>query len=71
MQRILTARAAAGFISGWLGDKYGPGPVACGTLLLALPWYGLVTIEGSLAMFLTFFALEGEHNVTFRYNPVR
>ena len=54
--------AAAGILSGWLGDKYGPAWIGCATILLSLPWYGLVAIEGSLAMFLTFFALEGKHN---------
>lgn len=53
--------AAAGILSGWLGDKYGPAWIGCATILLSLPWYGLVAIEGSLAMFLTFFALEGKH----------
>ena len=61
MQPILTTWAVAGVISGWLGDKYGPALVCCATILLSLPWYGLVTIEASLAMFLTFFALEGEY----------
>jgi DHA1 family solute carrier family 18 vesicular amine transporter 1/2 len=51
----------AGIPSGWLSDKYGPALIGCAALLLSLPWYGLITIEGSLAMFLTFFALEGEH----------
>ena len=56
---ILTTWAAAEVLSGWLSDKYGPAPIACITILLSLPWYGLVTIEDTLAMFLTFFALEG------------
>jgi len=60
MQCILTTWAVAGILSGWLSDKFGPAPIACATLLLSLPWYGLISIEGSLAMFLTFFALEGE-----------
>lgn len=61
MQCILTTWTTAGILSGWLGDtKIGPAPIACATLLFSLPWYGLITIEGSLAMFLTFFALEGE-----------
>ena len=51
----------AGLLSGWLGDRFGAATVGCGTLLLTLPWCGLIAIEGSLAMFLTFFALEGEY----------
>ena len=59
----------AGILSGWLSDKYGPAPIGCATLLLSLPWYGLITIDGSLAMFLIFFALEGEHESIISMRP--
>lgn len=58
---ILTMCVTAGLLSGRLGDKYGSAPVGCAILLLSLPWYGLLTIDGPLAVFLVFFALEGEH----------
>lgn len=48
-------------LAGWLGDKYGSAPVGCAILLLSLPWYGLLTLEGPLTVFLVFFALEGEY----------
>lgn len=58
---ILTTWVAAMVLSGWLGDRYGSAPIGCAAILLSLPWRGLITIEGSLAMFLVFFALEGRH----------
>ena len=60
LQRTLTMRVAAGALSGWLGDRYGSSWVGCTALFLSLPWFGLITIDGPLAIFLTFFALEGE-----------
>ena len=53
----------AEFLSGWLGGMFGSVAVGCGALLLTLPWCGLIVIEGSLAVFLTFFALEGGESV--------
>lgn len=63
MQYILITWVAAEALSGWLGDKYGSALIGCAAVLLSLPWFGLITIEGTLAKFLAFFALESKHEL--------
>ncbi|KAF8665112.1 hypothetical protein AX16_000579 [Volvariella volvacea WC 439] len=45
-------------ITGYLSDKYGTEWITVASILLALPWWGLVIIEHSLALFIAAFALE-------------
>ncbi|KAJ3575911.1 hypothetical protein NP233_g775 [Leucocoprinus birnbaumii] len=45
-------------ITGWLTDKIGAEWVAAGSMILAIPWWGVITIKGSLALFGVSFALE-------------
>ncbi|TFY81606.1 hypothetical protein EWM64_g2406 [Hericium alpestre] len=45
-------------LAGWLSDRWGSEWVILGCLLLALPWWGIVIIEGKLALFIVAFAIE-------------
>ncbi|KAF9454971.1 MFS general substrate transporter [Macrolepiota fuliginosa MF-IS2] len=45
-------------ITGWFVDALGAEWVATASMLLAIPWWGVVTVQGSLALFGVSFALQ-------------
>lgn len=45
---------------GWLADRKGNEWATAIGLILALPWWGLITIDVSLALFIVCFALESK-----------
>ncbi|KAF5355684.1 hypothetical protein D9756_004003 [Leucocoprinus leucothites] len=45
-------------VTGWLTDKVGAEWVAATSIVLAIPWWGVITIDGPLALFGVAFALE-------------
>ncbi|KXN87562.1 hypothetical protein AN958_08496 [Leucoagaricus sp. SymC.cos] len=48
----------ASSITGWLTDKFGAEWVAPASMMLAVPWFGILTIESSLPLFGVAFVLE-------------
>jgi hypothetical protein len=59
MSGVVTVSLASP-ITGWLTDKFGAEWIATSSMILAIPWWGIVTIDGSLAFFGIAFALESE-----------
>lgn len=50
-------------MAGWWSDKNGPEWVTIVCLVLSLPWWGVVTINASLALFIVSYALESAINL--------
>ncbi len=50
-------QSAAVFTAGLLTDRIGSAQVVCASLILAIPWVGLLAMNGSLAGFIVFFCL--------------
>lgn len=49
---------------GWLADRKGNEWATAIGLILALPWWGLITIDVSLALFIVCFALESKSSTS-------
>lgn len=50
---------------GWLADRKGNEWATAIGLILALPWWGLITIDVSLALFIVCFALESKSSASY------
>jgi len=50
----------ASLLTGWLTDIVGAEWVATISIILAIPWWGVITIDGSLPLFGVAFALESK-----------
>lgn len=50
----------ASFLTGWLTDILGAEWTTTFSMVLAIPWLGVLTINGSLALFAVAFAFESE-----------
>ena len=46
--------------TGYLSDKYGAEWVSLLSLLLGIPWWGAITLKGSLVQFLAIYSFESE-----------
>lgn len=51
-------------MSGWISDKFGVEIITVILLALSIPFYALLIIRGSLALFIVCFAIASELNYT-------
>ena len=47
--------------AGYFSDNYGAEWVSFLSLLLSIPWWGAITLKGSLVQFLAFYLFESEN----------